>query len=114
MYIVISNILLSIAIVFLLGGGIYFSIKLSFPQLQWKKIFSSLKTKSSYISPLKSLLMSLAARIGVGAVAGVALAIYIGGPGTILWIWIISLITVINSFVENYLGLKYQNKEEVK
>ena len=88
----------------------YFSIKLSFPQLQWKKIFSSLKTKSSYISPLKSLLMSLAARIGVGAVAGVALAIYIGGPGTILWIWIISLITVINSFVENYLGLKYQNK----
>ncbi len=109
---IITDILWSIAIVFLLGGGIYFSIKLGFPQLKIKSLFKGFKgDNKSTVSPFKSLTMSLAARVGVGSLAGIALAIYIGGPGTIFWIWIVGIITSINTFCESYLGAKYQEKD---
>ncbi|MDD6879048.1 MAG: amino acid carrier protein [bacterium] len=97
-----------IAIVFLLGGGLYFSFNLGFPQLNIKNLFKGFKNKSEGISSIKSLSMSLAARIGVGSLSGIALAIYFGGPGTIFWIWIIGIITSINTYCETYLGCKYQ------
>ncbi len=105
----ISNILLSTATILLLGGGIYFSFKLHFPQTQWKKLFRGFFINNKLgITPFNSLMLSLAARIGVGSIAGIALAIYIGGPGTIFWIWIIGIITSINTYCESYLGSKYQ------
>ncbi len=109
---IITDVLWSVAIVLLLGGGIYFSIKLKFPQLRFKKMFSGFKNDNNQeISPYKSLTMSLAARIGVGSLAGIALAIYIGGPGTVFWIWLTAIITSINAFCESYLGAKYQEKD---
>ena len=109
---IITDILWSVAIVFLLGGGLYFSVKLGFPQLKIKNLFRGFKTKTAGgISPLKSLSMSLAARVGVGSLAGIALAIYLGGPGTIFWIWIAGIITSINVYCESYLGAKYQERD---
>jgi len=109
---VLSNVLLSITTVLLLGGGLYFSYKLSFPQLKWKKLFIGFRTdRKEIISPFKSLMLSLAARIGVGSIAGIALAIYVGGAGTIFWIWIIGIITSVNTYCESYLGSKYQEKD---
>lgn len=109
---ILTDILWSIAIVFLLGGGLYFSIKLGFPQFKIKNLFKGFKgDNKSTVSPFKSLTMSLAARVGVGSLAGIALAIYIGGPGTIFWIWITGIITSVNSFCESYLGAKYQEKD---
>jgi len=109
---IITSILWSIAIVFLLGGGIYFSIKLGFPQFKISSLFKGFKKDSkSSVSPFKSLTMSLAARIGVGSLAGIALAIYTGGPGTVFWIWIAGIITSINAFCESYMGAKYQEKD---
>lgn len=97
----------------LLGGGIYFSIKLKFPQLKWKKMFMGFKNNSNKtISPFKSLTIALAARIGVGSLAGIALAIHIGGPGSIFWIWISGIITSVSAYCESYLGLKYQEKDK--
>ena len=52
----------------------------------------------------------MAAKIGVGSLAGIALAIYYGGIGTILWIVIISLIISINTYIECNLGIKYRDK----
>jgi len=110
----LTDVLWSTAIVFLLGGGIYFTIKLKFPQLRFKKMIKGLKNDHEQeVSPFKSLTMSLAARIGVGSLAGIALAIYIGGPGTIFWIWVTSIFTSVNSFCESYLGAKYQEKDEI-
>lgn len=109
---IISTLLISINTILLVGGGIYFSLKLRFPQLQWKKLIKGFKSVDKGISPLSSLMLSLAARIGVGSIAGIALAIYVGGPGTIFWIWIIGIITSINTFCESYLGSKYQEKKE--
>ena len=109
---IIAKLLLTLTTILLLGGGIYFSIKLCFPQLKWKKLFKGFKSSDdNSISPFKSLMVSLAAKIGVGSIAGIALAIYIGGPGTIFWIWIIGIITSINTYCESYLGVKYQVKE---
>lgn len=107
------RILTVVSIILLLGGGLYFSIKLSFPQFKWKRLFKGFKeVENDSISPFKSLMMSLAARIGVGSIAGIALAIYIGGPGTIFWIWITGIITSVNTFCESYLGAKYQTKDK--
>ena len=109
---IITDVLWSIAIVFLLGGGLYFSIKLGFPQLKIKSLFKGFQgDHKSSVSPFKSLTMSLAARVGVGSLAGIALAIYIGGPGTIFWIWVAGIITSVNSFCESYMGAKYQEKD---
>lgn len=112
MFQIINDLLWSAAIVFLLGGGLYFSIKLGFPQFKLSSLFKGFKKDSkSSVSPFRSLTMSLAARIGVGSLAGIALAIYTGGPGTIFWIWVAGIITAVNAFCESYLGAKYQEKD---
>lgn len=110
---IINSILWAVATVFLIFTGIYFSIKFSFIHLNLKKIFKSLKNDSKYstgISSFQSLSVSLGASIGVGSLAGIALAIYKGGIGSIFWIWITCLITVPNTLVENTLSVIYQEK----
>jgi len=112
---ILYRVLLSISFIFLIGGGLYFSIKLGFPQLRIKCLFKGLKKDpNSTISPIKSMMLTLAARIGVGSLSGIALAIYIGGIGTIFWLWIGSIITCILTYCESYLGQKYQIKEKDK
>lgn len=108
---IITDFLWSTAIIFLLGGGIYFTLVLRFPQFKFKSMIKGLKKSNNNVSPYQSLTVSLAARIGVGSLAGIALAIYIGGPGTIFWIWITSIITSVNTYCESYLALKYQEKD---
>ena len=92
--------------VLIISTGIYFSIKLSFPQINIKKTIKSLKSNKN---SLKTLYLTLAGRIGVGSVAGVALAIYIGGPGTIFWMWIVALISGSLAYAETISAIKYKN-----
>ena len=100
-----------IASVIIIYGGIKFSIRYGFIQLNIKKIILALKSKSKNdISPLNSLSVSLAAKVGVGSLSGVALAIYYGGIGSFFWICFVSLIISINTYVECILGMKYRHK----
>ena len=93
--------------------GIYFSIKLHFPQFNIKEMILSLRKKGDGgISPIQTLTMTLAAKIGVGSISGIALAIYLGGPGTIFWMWITSLIASSNSFVESTLAVIFREKDD--
>lgn len=109
---IVTDFLWSIAIVFLIGGSLYFTWSLSGVQFHIKKMFSSLKRgKNTEVTPFESLTMALAARIGVGSLAGIALAIHLGGPGTIFWIWITGILTAANTFVESTLSAKYQEKD---
>ena len=103
----------AIATVLLVVSGIYFTITLKFPQFHFKKMIGSLKNdnKSSGISPFETLTLSLAARIGVGSLAGIALSIYRGGIGTIFWLWLSTLITIPNTFVESTLAVVYHKKD---
>ena len=108
---IIYRILLSISFILLIVSGLYFSIKLGFPQLKINTLFKGLKKdNNTSISPMKSMMLTLAARIGVGSLSGIALAIHVGGEGTIFWIWIGSIITCILTYCESYLGQKYQIK----
>lgn len=100
-----------IASILIIYSGIKYSFKYDFIQFRIKKFIEAIKSKSkNNISPLSSLSMSLAAKIGVGSLSGVALAIYFGGVGSILWMCIISLIVSINTYVECLLGIKYRDK----
>lgn len=96
--------------------GIYYTIKLCFIQFNVIKMIKELfkkNRKNKGLSSFKTLMLSLAGRIGVGSISGVALAIYIAGPGTIFWIWFISLISAPLAYVETYLGIKYRDKDEM-
>jgi len=104
----------AIATVLLVISGIYFTLVLKFPQFSFKKMFKSLKNDKKdkkSISPFETLTLSLAARIGVGSLAGIALGIYQGGIGTIFWLWISSFITLPNTLVESTLAVRYREKD---
>ena len=63
-------------------------------------------------TPIKTLFLTLAGRIGVGSIAGVALAIYLGGPGTIFWMWVVAIISGALAYVETLLAIKYKDKKQ--
>ena len=97
--------------VLVIYSGIKYSFKYKFLQFRIRKFIQAIKSKSKNdISPLSSLSMSLAAKIGVGSLSGVALALYFGGVGSIFWMCIISLLVSINTYVECILGIKYRDK----
>ena len=104
-----------ITIIVIIFNAFYFSIKLKFPQFNIKLMLKSLKSKdvNNGISVKETLFMSLASKIGTGSLAGIAFCIYYGGVGCIFWIWIISFFLAINAFLENYLALKYKEKDGI-
>ena len=82
-----------IASIFIIYSGIKYSIKYKFKQFSIREFIIAIKSKSNNnVSPLASLSMSLAAKIGVGSLSGVALALYFGGIGSIFWMGVISLL----------------------
>lgn len=110
----INAVFWGIATVLLVSCGLYYTFKLKFVQFNFKKIFHSLKNSrksKESISPFKTLTLALAARIGVGSLAGIALGIYKGGIGVIFWIWLSTLIVVPNSFVESTLAVIFRERD---
>lgn len=102
--------MLGILVLFI--SGIYFTFKLKFIHFNPKLIFRSLVKKETDegISPFQTLCISLASRIGVGSLSGMAFAIYIGGLGSIFWIWVSTLICASNTLSESILSIKYRKK----
>lgn len=99
--------------VFMIALSIYFTHYFHFAQFKissYMKSFQGKKKEECGISPIKTLLLTLAGRIGVGSIAGIALAIYIGGAGTIFWVWMISLLTLPLAYGETILGSLYKKK----
>lgn len=110
---IIDSILWAIATILMVYSGVYFTYKLKFVQFNFKEMFKNIiKKEDNSISPFESLMMVLGGRIGVGSIAGIALAIYLGGIGSIFWMWIIGFISAANSFSETTLGVKYQEKDK--
>lgn len=103
-----------VATIMIFISGIYFSYKLGFVHLNLKQMIRAIKNKKENengISLFQSLTMSLAGRIGVGSLSGIALAIYLGGPGVIFWIWITSLLCSTNAFAESVLAVVFRKKD---
>ncbi|MCL2342066.1 MAG: alanine:cation symporter family protein, partial [Firmicutes bacterium] len=94
--------------------GIYFSFKLNFIHLNLKRMFQAITEKSNKkdsISAFQSLTMSLAGRIGVGSLSGIALAVYLGGPGVLFWIWVTSFLCASVAFAESVLAVVFREKD---
>ncbi|WP_297487339.1 sodium:alanine symporter family protein [uncultured Cetobacterium sp.] len=106
-----------ILIAMLLCLGIYFTIQNNFVQFRYfKEMFKTLIDKSDYdetaVSPFQAFCISAASRVGTGSLAGVAIAISLGGPGSIFWMWIITLIGAASSFVESTLAQIYKTHDK--
>lgn len=98
----------------LIGAGLYFTIATRFIQIRhfghmWGLLrVSGAGRKQGGISSFEALMTSLAARVGTGNLAGVAIAIYIGGPGAVFWMWITAIIGMSTSFIESTLAQAYK------
>lgn len=107
----------AILIYLLVGVGIFFTVKLGFIQLRhFGHMFSVLKKSrradGSGISSFQALCTGLAARLGVGNMAGVAVALTTGGPGAIFWMWLIALLGMATSFAECTLAQLYKTRDD--
>ena len=99
-------------ILILLIFGIYFSFKIKFIQFNLVKTIKSIfkKENKEGVSSFKALCLSLANRVGVGSLSGVALSLYLGGIGSIFWMWISTIICSSTTMIETILSLKYRKK----
>jgi alanine or glycine:cation symporter, AGCS family len=109
-----------VLIVVLLGLGIYFTIGSKFAQIRHvKEMFRLLKvkekppehTEKKQISSLQAFFVGAGTRIGTGNLAGVAIALAIGGPGAVFWMWMVAILGSASSFVENTLAQIYKAKD---
>ena len=64
------------------------------------------------ISPFSALMTSLSATIGTGNIAGVATAIFLGGPGAVFWMWMTALVGMATKFSEAVLAVRYREVDE--
>ncbi len=92
----------------LLGAALYFSYKTNFVQFRLfktavKNITSSgsRQTESNEISSFQAFAIGVAARVGTGNMAGVAIALVTGGPGSIFWMWVMALLGGAIAFIES-------------
>lgn len=100
------------ALVLILGGGIFLSLRTGFPQVRllkaaMRQFFSAFRRKEG---SFQALCTALAATVGTGNLVGVAGAICIGGPGSIFWMWISGILGMATKFGEATLAVHYRKK----
>lgn len=100
----------------LIGGGLYLFISSGFVSIrrlphsiaELRKKGSSGNSKNGEISSVQALASVVAATVGLGNIAGVAIALFIGGPGAIFWMWISALVGMSTKFHEGVLTTRYK------
>ena len=100
----------------LLAAGLWFSVRLGAIQIRhFPHMFQLLRHSRSSdaqgISSFQALCTSLSARVGTGNLAGVAIAISLGGPGAVFWMWVIAIVGMATGYAESLLGQVYKVKD---
>lgn len=106
-------------IFFLLGVGLFFTIYLKFPQFRYFK-FALKVVRGKYDEPgekgdtshFQALTTALSGTVGTGNIAGVAFAIFLGGPAALFWMLVTALLGMTTKFVEVTLSHKYRETDE--
>jgi AGCS family alanine or glycine:cation symporter len=106
-----------VLIYLLIAAGLFFTLRLGFIQFRQfpymvKVMANSRNGANEGISSFQAFCTSLAARVGTGNMAGVAVALYLGGAGAIFWMWLIALIGMATSFAESTLAQLYKTKDQ--
>ncbi len=103
--------------IWLIGGGLFlfiYSGAIPLRRINWS--IKALRTKSSTgegeISSFQALMSSICSTVGMGNIAGVAIAISIGGPGAIFWMWVSALLGMATKFFEGTLAIMYKGKDK--
>lgn len=100
----------------LLAVGLFFTIRLKliqivhFPEMI-RCVVGSSATDRAGITPFQALCTSLASRVGTGNLAGVAVALYLGGAGAIFWMWMVAILGMATAFAESTLAQLYKVKD---
>ena len=115
---VVNGIIWSPALIYLcLGAGLFYSIMTRFVQVRlFSEMISLLfkgKSSAQGISSFQALAVSLAGRVGMGNIAGVAAAIGFGGPGAVFWMWVVAFLGASTAYVEATLAQIYKEKDVV-
>ncbi|MBS4913126.1 MAG: alanine:cation symporter family protein [Veillonella sp.] len=104
-----------IIIILLIGAGIWFSFSTKFIQIRELKEMVRLlgegvgkKTEGNRISSFQAFCVSSASRVGVGNIAGIAIAVVLGGPGAVFWMWFIAFLGAATGFIESTLAQIYK------
>jgi alanine or glycine:cation symporter, AGCS family len=104
-------------VVLLLGYGIFITIRLGFIQL--RRFRHGIRVVSGYyddpndvgdVNHFQALSTALSATVGIGNIAGVAIAIHYGGPGALFWMWITALLGMAVKYSECTLAVHYRSK----
>lgn len=106
----------SVMIYLLIGTGIWFTWRTGYIQFRYlrhagKSLKKSLSPQPGGLTSFQALCTSLAARLGSGNLAGVALAITAGGPGAVFWMWVSAIIGMASSFAECSLAQLYKERD---
>lgn len=113
----INSILWNYVLIYgLLAVGILFTLRLGFLQFRHFPEFFRLVLKgpgaaAGGITPFQALCTSLASRVGTGNLAGVAVALYLGGPGAIFWMWVVALLGMATGYAESALAQLYKVRD---
>jgi len=94
-------------------GGLYFTVRTGFVQLRLfpymvRAITSSRDSNEGGISSFQAFAVGLASRVGTGNIVGVAIAITMGGPGAVFWMWIVALLGMATAYAESALAQLYK------
>ncbi len=105
-----------ILVYLLLGAGLLFTVLTRGMQFRlfghMAKVTVSARGAGEGVSGFQAFATSLAARIGTGNLAGVAIALWVGGPGAIFWMWMTALVGFATAFVESTLAQTYKHRNE--
>ena len=100
---------------FLIGSGIFFTFYLGFPQIRffkhgWRVLSGKYVKKDTKgeTTPFQALTTALSGTVGTGNIGGVALAIFLGGPAALFWMWVTAFLGMTTKFVEVTLAHKYR------
>ena len=105
-------------LILILGVGIFLTVGLKFMpilnvgaafKLMWSGRAASGKGE---ISPFQALMTAMAATVGTGNIAGVATAVFIGGPGALFWMWMTALLGMATKYAEAVLAVKFREKDK--
>lgn len=106
----------SLAIILLIGSGIYFSCRLRFIQVRKFRhgidVLRKSKAEKIGISPLAAFFLSTAMRVGPGNILGVTGAISVGGPGALFWMWVSAFFGMATAYTESTLSQIFKEKKD--
>ena len=110
----VNGVLWNYVLVYLLVGvGLYFTVRTRAVQVRlFRSMVAAVRGSGSGInggiSSFQAFAVGLASRVGTGNIAGVALALTLGGPGALFWMWMVALVGMATGFVEATLAQLYK------